>query len=616
VSAPPVPRLLRLGDGMIFAAGTARLNDQEMLNEATRLTDAAWQDHAVQPDPAAALSPAMRLNRARPEAARLVGDKAARLAAAADAGLAVLPGWVVPVAEGRPALSAGAGAVRDGRPAAARRAVLGHRLDDALAAELRDAVAGLGGRVIVRSSSPLEADPRWSGAFSTVAEVGPDDVVAAVRSCWASAFAVDPLARLAACGLPPEALELGVLLQPEICPVAGGVARVILAVGAAAAEVTVEGVPGHPGALLSGWAEGASALIRLVAGPHDAAPLPGQRDRSGQPGRSRRPEQPDEGGLAALIGTVTVAAVADLAGRVWRRLGDDVIEWAAVDGEVWLLQSQRSGAAAHGAAAAEWLAATGPADTVQVGQGGTGAATRVGRAGPGAAAPVGRAGPGAAVRVGGAGRGATAAPGPRSCADGLPIARASMPLLATTVQHHGEHVPGRPGAPGTAAGRLVAVRPHERPVDHCGDAILLVDRPLPALAPLLFAARGVIARTGAAGSHLAEVARSLGVPMVLGCRPERVTGTLAVPDGAYLAAIDGTSGDVALLPAPESWPVGGAESGISALSGLHHPASARPVPGPGGQRELGGEHGAMGNHWPRQDRRHGDRARDHREPAG
>jgi phosphohistidine swiveling domain-containing protein len=391
-------------------------------------------------------------------AAGLAGAKAARLARAAGAGLAVLPGYVVPVAEGRPALSAGAAAVRDGRPAAARRAVLGHRLDESLAAALREAVIRLGGRVIVRSSSPLESDLGWSGAFSSVAEVGPGDAGPAVRSCWASAFAVDPLARLAACGLPPEALELGVLLQPEIRPMAGGVARVTPAADGGA-EVTVEGVLGHPGALLSGWAEGAS-------------------------GRE----------LAELAGPATMAAVADLAARAWRLLGDDMIEWAAVDGGVWLLQSGRSGATAGRArGATEHLA--------------------------------GDAG------------------------GGLPISRARMPLLAATVLRRGEHVPGRPGAPGTAAGRLLACRPHERPARDCGDVILLVDRPLPALAPLLFAARGVIARTGAAGSHLAGVARSLGVPMVLGCRPERVTGASPVPDGAFLAAIDGSTGDVALLPA-------------------------------------------------------------------
>jgi phosphohistidine swiveling domain-containing protein len=450
-------------------------------------------------------------------AARLAGDKAVRLARAAAAGLAVLPGWVVPVPEGRPALRAGAAAVRDGRPAAARRAVLGQRLDDGLAAELRAAVIRLGGRVIVRSSSPLEGDPRWSGAFSSVTEVGADDVVTAVRSCWASAFAVDPLGRLEACGLPPEALELGVLLQPEIRPAAGGVARVTPRADGVGPEVTVEGVLGHPGPLLSGWAEGATARVRLPTVPPDSGPMPGG------------PRSPGEGELVALAGPATVAAVADLAARAWRRLGDDVIEWAAAGGRVWLLQFRRSGAPAGQAAA----------------------------------------GPPAADAGG-----------------GLPTARARMPVLAATVLRRGEHVPGRPGAPGTAAGRLLACRPHERPAGDCGDAILLVDRPVPALAPLLFAARGVIARTGAAGSHLAEVARSLGVPMVLGCRPERVTGTPAVPDGAFLAAIDGSTGDVALLPAMEGTSlVSRTRIRKSGLTRLHHPAPALPAHGGrGGQR--------------------------------
>jgi phosphoenolpyruvate synthase/pyruvate phosphate dikinase len=550
VSAPPVPRLLPLGGEMTLAGGAAGPKDQGMLNEAARPGRTAWLDPDARLDGAAPPGPVPRPDLG----ARLAGDKAARLARAAAVGLAVLPGWVVPVAEGRAALGAGAAAVRAGRPAAARRAVLGHRLDDDLAARLRAAVARLGGRVIVRSSSPLEADPRWSGAFSSVAEVGPDDVTAAIRSCWASAFAVDPLKRLDACGLPPEALELGVLLQPEIRPVAGGVARVMGTDAVGYAEVTIEGVLGHPGPLLSGWAEGTSACVRLPAGSQRAGRLSPQREGCPFPpgegwsfpslggGASPRrgtalPAPPGDDGLGGLIGQAMVAAVAALAGRAWRLLGDDVIEWAADDNGIWLLQSQRSGRAAHEATAE----------------------------------------PRAAV-----GREAPAGGLPTAC--GLPTARASMPLLAAAVLGNGEHVPARPGAPGTAAGRLVACRPHERPPGDCGDAILLVDRPVPALAPLLFAARGVIARTGAAGSHLAEVARSLGVPMVLGCRPERVTGTPDVPDDAFLAAIDGSTGDVALLPAARANRATSAGPGVSALSGLQHPASARPAPGPGGQR--------------------------------
>jgi phosphoenolpyruvate synthase/pyruvate phosphate dikinase len=386
--------------------------------------------------------------------AKAAGAKAARLSAAARAGLPVLPGWVVPCAEARPALSAAAAAVRGGDPAAARRAALSCPLGPVLGTELAAAVAELGGRVIVRSSSPLERDPRWSGAFSSIAEVGADDAATAVRSCWAAAFAADPLARLERCGLSPEALELGIVIQPELRPDAGGTARVTPRDGDL--EVEAEGVAGHPGPLLAGWAEG-------VSGP----------------------------GLTRLIGARLAGQVARLAARTWRLLSDDTIEWAVQDGTVWLLQSGMSG-----------------------GHSGV----------PAASAP-----------------------------DGLPApderwsTRGWMPLLAADVRARGRLLRGRPAAPGVAAGRLVPCRPHERPAASCLDAILVADRPVPALAPLLFGARGLIARTGAASSHLAEVARSLAVPMVTGCRLP--AANMAAPPGSvWLAAIDGSTGEVALLP--------------------------------------------------------------------
>jgi phosphohistidine swiveling domain-containing protein len=401
-------------------------------------------------------------------AAQRVGAKAAGLARALAAGLPVLPGWVVPVTAGQPALAAGAAAVAGGRPAAARRAVLGHRPGGQFAVALRAAVAALGGQAIARSSSPLESDPRWAGAFRSVVGVGPDDAPSAVASCWASAFAVDPLGRLDACGLPPQALRMAVLLQREILPDAGGVARLD-----ACGQVRIEGVPGHPAALLAGWAE---ALT----------------------GRE----------LTSLLGGELVAVVAALARQAAQLPGGGEIEWAAAGGRIWLLQS----------------------------------------------VPPAPAGP------------ATAGPPPAGDADllamitlaGLPGARDRLPVLAVLVLGRGEHVAGRPAAPGTAAGRLLPCHPHQRPAGDCSDAILLVDHPVPALAPLLFSARGIIARSGAAGSHLAGVARSLGVPMVVGCRPEQVTGP-AAGDRAWLAAIDGSTGEVALLPATGADPATSAQ---------------------------------------------------------
>jgi hypothetical protein len=103
-----------------------------------------------------------------------------------------------------------------------------------------------------------------------------------------------------------------------------------------------------------------------------------------------------------------------------------------------------------------------------------------------------------------------------------------LPFLASTVRSCGGHVPGRPAVPGIAVGRLVRCGVDERlPGRHDG-AILLVDRPLPAQAPLLLAA-------------------GRAVPAVTGCRPEIVTGRHGT-DGSWLAAIDGSTGEVALLP--------------------------------------------------------------------
>jgi len=112
----------------------------------------------------------------------------------------------------------------------------------------------------------------------------------------------------------------------------------------------------------------------------------------------------------------------------------------------------------------------------------------------------------------------------------------------------GLRIAGTPVVPGMAAGPLVWCRPHETGASECRGAVLLVDRPVPGLAPLLFGARGVISRAGAASSHLAEVARSLGVPMVIGCRTETVTGAGPAP-GAWVATITGGTGEGVLAPA-------------------------------------------------------------------
>jgi phosphoenolpyruvate synthase/pyruvate phosphate dikinase len=350
------------------------------------------------------------------------GAKAARLLQAAKTGLPVLPSYVLAAdsPEASAAMRTGRGAYRRGGSGTARRAVLSTPLGEGLEARLRAVVTRLGGRVIVRSSSPLESDPRWSGAFSSLAEIGPDDIGVAVRSCWASAFAVDPLERLQHCGLDVDQLEMAVLIQPEIVPDTSGIARL------ERGTVHVSGVRGNAAALLTGWVDG-DALDRR-----------------------------------------TVTAVRELACRVHQALGHDTIEWARIGDHVILLQCSRS----------------------------------------------------------------------------------------TAVRPH--HVEGTAGGcrvagtvcvAGDAAGTLRFVRPHE-PAPTVSEHILVCERPVPALAPLLFGARGLVSLGGPTDSHLAQVARSLGVPMLVRTPVDRITGPIdQLNDTAgWIAAIDGSRGELAVEP--------------------------------------------------------------------
>ena len=215
-------------------------------------------------------------------APELVGAKAATLAQARRDGLPVLPGYVVPAAEGAPALRAGCAALRAPGRKSARRAVFSVPVRRELISELGWAVGQLGGRAIVRSSSGLEADPRWSGAFSSIREIGVDDVAAAARSCWASAFAPDPLDRLEQCGLEPAQLGLSLLVQPDLTPDFGGLART------RGSGTDISWTSGHPGALLAGVTEGQS--VRVTARRRCRLRPPGSAPRSSgrSPGWLRR----------------------------------------------------------------------------------------------------------------------------------------------------------------------------------------------------------------------------------------------------------------------------------------------------------------------------------------
>jgi len=119
-----------------------------------------------------------------------------------------------------------------------------------------------------------------------------------------------------------------------------------------------------------------------------------------------------------------------------------------------------------------------------------------------------------------------------------------LPFLASTVRACGKQVPAHPSVPGVAVGRLVRYGSDGLAAGRHEGAILLVDRPLPAHAPLLLGARGVIARA-VTDPYQPGSGNGRNVPTVTGCHPETATG--GAVDGSWLAAIDGATGEVALL---------------------------------------------------------------------
>jgi phosphohistidine swiveling domain-containing protein len=234
------------------------------------------------------------------------GAKAAGLSAAHAAGLPVLPGVIVPVAEAWPVVEAVTRALASGNDAQARLAALEIEPDRALLAELDERLASLPEPLIVRSSSPLEGDGTWSGAFSSFHGIRRDEVWTALRGCWGAAFSVGVLNRARHTGTDPAQLGLAVLIQPELRPDIGGIARLR---GDGSVRITATKGPLVP--LMAGDVEGEVTVVGA-----DDEVLLGQDDN-----------------------TSLHREVAALSRRVAGELGHGTIEWLAVDGSVHLLQS-------------------------------------------------------------------------------------------------------------------------------------------------------------------------------------------------------------------------------------------------------------------------------------
>ncbi len=538
--------------------------------------------------------------------ARVVGVKAAGLARARVAGLPALIGWVVPAGEGNEAGRIGAEALRRRGPAAACLAVGELELDGPLRRDLRAVLNVRGGSAIVRSSSERDADPRWAGAFASYLDVGSADVPTAVLGCWASAFSRDAVARGAALGVSPELLRLAVLVQPWVAFDGGGTAEI-----ASDGWVRIAAATGAPSDLVRGRRPGAlygvardgtvtgeaepeqlkPEVLRAVASlARDTARATGYdaiewgmsegrivllqarpRANRNAPSRPRRP-RPMPAGMEriARLATRFPAPLGERLVLPWAVSLEEVPEWQPIvlDPNAALDEALRL---ADELAAYAW-GERGDADEVAasfralLGEQPEAGLARLARSRP--------VHPAKASRL----LGLVAGIGDELLARGRlshshhvwrlspeeleravsssawsPPARLGPdrwePVVFETVMTHGRSRSGAPAAPGVGAGPLFlldgrTVRSHPLP-----RAVLAVREPLPHLAPLLWNRAGLVAASGSQAAHLFEVARSLGVPAVLGVDVARLVE--AAEEGT-LVAVDGHAGEVSVLPAREA----------------------------------------------------------------
>lgn len=520
----------------------------------------------------------------------VAGVKAARLAAARRAGLPILDGLIVGASEGVAAMAAGEEAIEGGRPGHARSAAWQARTDAELAAVVAPA-RRLGPSLVVRSSSRLDDDGRWAGTFATFGDVHPDEVVTAIRGCWASVFAPATLERFEQAGRRPVDAGLAVLIQPQVRPDAGGWA----VVRGSGAEIV--SVAGSPGPLFGGWVAGE----RITVDARGAV--------TGPPG----PISADD-----------ARAIGSLLDRVSGEFGADRIEWASIGGSLVLFQLEAGAAPAieapepavagpiperyrwlaaelmdrrgalfdrlmapwvlaapddlrptpwDGDGASAWIAARreGDALTGDVARGTgldvTGLLERMARADAELLVVIDglRVDPDRAGRLLGAVDAVAAAlvaagrlPHPAAIwwqseawvaraiegdAPGAAIRHSSdrfAELLFAGVTTAGASVSAVGASPGRAVGRAAHLASPERPGQVAPGSVLIVDAPDVAYAPLLWSARGLVAMTGGPAAHLCEVARSLRIPAVVAARGldhDLLAGDVAV-------AIDGSSGEI------------------------------------------------------------------------
>jgi hypothetical protein len=532
--------------------------------------------------------PVLELDDTRCADPQLAGAKASWLARGRHHGLSVLPGLVLTADVSMPAMKLGAETLASRGSGGARLEVGRFPVSSTLLAQVTESASRLGPALAVRSSSVLEGDGEWSGAFASYVDVAPSELEKAIAGCWSSAFTVATLERFEAVGLKPGSAPMAVLIQPLLQPEFGGVARLD-----ETGDVEVIGIKGSPAPLVQGWETGVRAVVgpggEISAAADAIADL--GRDLIDEVARQLRAADRStgantcewgwsDGRLSLLqLGRRTVSSRRPRGSTSWKAkaidsrlidlsrlarrypgpLGESfVLAWAAADPAAVIEISTRRTTgrsddpedpvtALHLAkreaallTAATWqmpepMAAARAASVLRQARGNNPEPALDCLAGLGSPDPE------RAARVLRLLAIALRADN-RSGARRIGIDRWE-PFQAAVVESVGTEHQGVPASPGMGCGRLCFIAgPSEvdgfRPRD-----VIVTTNPVPNLAPLLWDAAGLVTTSGSPAAHLFESARSLKVPAVCSLEVSNsLEFDLALATGRFAVAVDGTRG--------------------------------------------------------------------------
>lgn len=540
---------------------------------------------------------------------RRSGAKAAWLAEARKAGFPVLPGVVVDASESVPYLAAATRVLGEASSGAARLGLTRSDKPNSIP-QLEEATADFSEPMVVRSSSVLEGSGQWSGAFTSYLDLLHGELGTGVLGCWASTFGAHTIERFEAAEIDPSTAPMAVLVQPALDPDFGGTARFISA--NEIEVVAVKGSPAplvqgwDPGAaaryhLDEQQASGNAAIellgtetieqvVSMLVAMQEAIGVTScewglcdgdlsvfQVMRSELPSVATGPEIPLEFASATavrlshivrrypgplgetlvlpwMIGSVADIEAAEVSIEPGSALGSIEALVESLAAEVWNIPKKAALQRAN--ETMRTLRSTDPHPALEILSG-----TRQPDAERGAHV-LGMIDAIADLAVA---KGVITRPSLiwhldvgsiSNLLSGISVPPKTRigfdrwePFNTAVILSAGQLTNGAAAAPGLAAGRMCRItKPEDLDTFQSRD-VIVANRPVPNLAPLLWDASAIITVGGSAAAHLFESARALAIPAICGVRMESILeNDLNDNEADFALAVDGHNGVVGALP--------------------------------------------------------------------